>query len=81
LICPSEGPALVTEELAFEQWLRNTTTVNRNKGTIPPLALMMDGARYQLFSGPCFPFYDDGAICGCNHSDGLKDLMHFRCSA
>src|SRR6266404_4355865 len=80
LICPSEGSAFVTEEFAFEKQLWETATVNRNKGTVPPRALMVDGACYQLFSGPCFPFYDDGAICGRNHTDSLKDLMHFRCS-
>ena len=52
---PGERPLQVPEKLAFQEVLRDGSSVNRQKWPLGPGAVVMDGPGQKVFSGPAFP--------------------------
>src|SRR5438093_2004586 len=71
-----ERAALVAEELALEERVREGGAVERAEAAALALALEVDGAGGQLLTGPRLAVDEDGGIVLRQHADGLEDLVH-----
>src|SRR5262245_56835602 len=78
LVGPGERPALVTEQLALEQFAGHSGAVDLDEGAALAGAEMMDRARDQILSRPGFPGDQHRHVCASGERDRLSDLEHLR---
>src|SRR5213079_1385559 len=71
-----ERAALVAEELALEERVREGRAVDGDEAAALALALKVDGARRELLAGPRLAVDEDGRVVLRQHADGLEDLVH-----
>src|SRR5690606_10224554 len=73
---PGECAAFVTEQLAFDQILRNGGAVDRDKRLRGTRAVLMNAARDELLAGSAFPRDKHGDIAERDLADRLENLLH-----
>src|SRR5882724_9044655 len=71
-----ERAALVAEELALEERVREGRAVDGDETAALALALKVDGASRELLAGPRLAVDEDGRVVLCQDLDGLEDLVH-----
>src|SRR5262249_6365320 len=71
-----ERAALVPEELALEQRVRERRAVDRDEAAALALALEVDRAGRQLLARSGFAVDEHGGVVLGEHADGLEDLVH-----
>jgi len=55
LVRPCKGSLFMPEQLALQQFLRQTDAVDGDKGLAPPVAPIMNGAGENFLAGPALP--------------------------
>src|SRR5207249_9116166 len=71
-----ERPALVAEELALEERVREGGTVDGDEAAALALTLEVDRARRELLAGARLAVDEDGRVVLRQHADRLEDLVH-----
>jgi hypothetical protein len=71
-----KGAALVAEQLAFQQRLRDRSAVHRQERALGPLAVLVHGARDQFLAGAALADQQDVGVAGGDAADELADLLH-----
>ena len=71
-----ERPALVPEQLAFDQFARNCRHVEGDERPRRPRPHVMDGARHQLLAGAAFAQDHHRQVVGHHPGDQTIDLLH-----
>src|SRR5205807_7466940 len=73
---PGEGTALVTEEFAFQQGLRDGGTVDGNKGAIGAIAVLIDRTGDQFLAGARLAADENVNRLGGDAANLLVDCLH-----
>ena len=73
---PVNAPAHVAEQLALEQRFRDRGAVQRDEGTPPARAAVVDGPRHQLLPRPALPCDEDVEIGPGGALDQREHLLH-----
>ena len=71
-----EGPANVTEELAFEEVLRDRSAVHRDEGPSLSNADVVQRAGDELLAGPALSVQENGRLEVGDLADHREDLLH-----
>ena len=71
-----ERAALVAEELALEERVREGGAVDGDEAAALALALEVDGARRELLAGARLAVDEHRGVVLRQHADGLEDLVH-----
>ncbi len=76
-----EGAALMAEQLALQQFLRDGSAIDGNKRFVPPIAVEMDGVGDELLARPAFPQDEHCGVTLGDPLDGPVELLHGRALA
>src|SRR6185503_446452 len=76
LLGTGEGPALVAEQFAFQEVFRDGGTVDRDKWSIGPRAVLIDGTGDEFLARSSFAPDEDRDGLGGDATDFLADLLH-----
>src|SRR6185295_13789857 len=76
-----ERPALVAEELAFEERLGEGRAVDGHERLAGPRAPLVQGAGRQLLAGAALAAQQDGRVGGRRPAEEAVDLLHARALA